>query len=140
MPRLFLRQTIDLGGEAQAVAPDLNQLGGSQTANRVIVTIGKFSSFDIFDTNKYAHDPRNDFLNWSLIDAGNFDQAADAWGFTYGAAAEWYQDWWTIRGGAFDLPTRPSTNTSTRNSACRSSSSPRWRSATPCSARTASSS
>ena len=107
VPRLFLRQTIDLGGEVQAVAPDLNTLGGTQTANRVVVTIGKFSSFDIFDTNKYAHDPRNDFLNWSLIDAGNFDQAADAWGFTYGAAAEWYQDWWTIRGGMFDLPTRP---------------------------------
>ena len=107
VPRIFLRQTIDLGGEVQAVAPDLNTLGGTQTANRVVVTIGKFSSFDIFDTNKYAHDPRNDFLNWSLIDAGNFDQAADAWGFTYGAAAEWYQDWWTIRGGVFDLPTRP---------------------------------
>ena len=107
VPRLFLRQTINLGGEDQPIAPDLNQLGGAQTANRVVITAGKFSSFDVFDTNKYAHDPRNDFLNWSLIDAGNFDQAADAWGFSYGAAAEWYQDWWTIRGGVFDLPTVP---------------------------------
>ena len=107
LPRLFIRQTIDLGGEVQGIAPDLNQLGGSQTANRIVVTAGKFSSFDVFDTNKYAHDPRNDFLNWSLIDAGTFDQAGDAWGFSYGAAIEWYKDWWTIRGGIFDLPTSP---------------------------------
>ncbi len=107
VPRLFLRQTLDLGGAVQAVDPDLNQLGGSQTANRVVLSIGKFSSFDVFDTNRYAHDPRNDFLNWSLIDAGSFDQAGDAWGFSYGASAEWYQDWWTLRGGVFDLPTLP---------------------------------
>ncbi len=107
LQRVFLRQTIDLGGAVQGVDPDLNQLGGAQTANRVVVWVGKFSSFDVFDTNKYAHDPRNDFLNWSLVDAGTFDQAGDAWGFSYGAAAEWYQDWWTLRGGVFDLPTVP---------------------------------
>lgn len=107
LPRLFLRQTLDLGSEIQGIDPDLNQLGGVQTANHVILTIGKFSSFDVFDANKYAHDARNDFLNWSVIDAGNFDQAGDAWGFSYGASAEWYQNWWTIRAGAFDMPTVP---------------------------------
>jgi high affinity Mn2+ porin len=33
--------------------------------------------------------------------------AAYAWGYTYGAAAEWYQDWWTIRSGLFNLSTTP---------------------------------
>ena len=61
----------------------------------------------MFDTNKYAHDARNDFLNWSVIDAGSYDYAGDAWGYSYAAAAEWYQDWWTIRAGVFDLPTTP---------------------------------
>ncbi|HET6307616.1 MAG TPA: carbohydrate porin [Rhodopila sp.] len=107
MPRAFFRQTIDLGGETQKIDPDLNQLGGSQTANRVVFTIGKFSVTDIFDANKYAHDPRNDFLNWSVIDAGTYDYAADAWGSTYGAAVEWYQDWWTIRAGLFDMSAVP---------------------------------
>jgi high affinity Mn2+ porin len=105
--RGFFRQTIDLGGETSKLDPDLNQLGGMQTANRVVITIGKFSVVDVFDTNKYAHDPRGDFLNWSIIDMGTFDYAADAWGFTYGAAAEWYQDWWTVRAGLFDLSIRP---------------------------------
>jgi high affinity Mn2+ porin len=107
MARAFFRQTIDLGGETQKVDPDLNQLGGSQTANRVVITVGKYSVVDIFDTNKYAHDPRGDFMNWSIIDAGTFDYAADAWGSTYGAAAEWYQDWWAARAGVFDLSAEP---------------------------------
>jgi high affinity Mn2+ porin len=105
--RAFLRQTIDLSGDTEQLKPDLNQLAGIQTANRLVFTIGKFSVVDIFDTNQYAHDPRNDFLNWSIIDQGAFDYAANAWGYTYGAAAEWYQDRWTILTGLFDLSTVP---------------------------------
>ena len=107
VPRLFFRQTLDVGGQVQGIDPDLNQLGGFQTANRVILTAGKFSIVDVFDTNKYAHDPRNDFLNWAVVDAGAFDYAADAWGYSYGASLEWYQDWWTLRGGLFDGSVTP---------------------------------
>jgi high affinity Mn2+ porin len=46
-------------------------------------------------------------MNWSLVDAGTFDYAADAWGFTYGAAVEWYQGNWTLRTGLFDLSSVP---------------------------------
>src|SRR5215471_18415291 len=107
--RGFLRQTINLGGETEKLEPDLNQLGGTQTANRLVFTIGKFSIVDIFDTNTYAHDPRSDFLNWSIIDMGAFDYAANSWGYTYGGAVEWYQDWWTARAGVFDLSQTPNT-------------------------------
>jgi high affinity Mn2+ porin len=107
MPRVYFRQTINLGGDAERVDPDLNQLGGSQTSNRLVLTVGKFSVVDIFDTNKYAHDARNDFLNWSIIDMGSFDYAANSWGYTYGASAEWYQDRWTARVGLFDLSVQP---------------------------------
>jgi high affinity Mn2+ porin len=62
---------------------------------------------DVFDNNKYAHDPRNDFMNWAIVDTGTFDYAADAWGFSYGAAAEWYQGDWTVRAGVFDLTIIP---------------------------------
>ena len=72
-----------------------------------MLTIGKFCVADVFDTNKYAHDPRGDFMNWSIIDTGTFDYAADAWGYTYGAPAEWYQGDWTVRGGLFDLSSVP---------------------------------
>jgi high affinity Mn2+ porin len=107
LPRLFVRQTMTLGGEAAHVEAGLNQLAGRQTAHRLVVTVGKFSVVDVFDTNRYAHDPRNDFLNWSIIDVGAFDYAADAWGYTYGAAVEWSQQWWTLRTGLFTLSKVP---------------------------------
>jgi len=105
--RLFLRQTFDLGGEADDQAADLNVLGAHRSKDRLVITAGKLNVTDIFDTNKYAHDPRSDFLNWSLITAGSFDYAADAWGYTYGAAAEWYRGDWAWRGGVFDLSILP---------------------------------
>ena len=111
LQRAFIRQTIDLGGETETVDADLNQLGGSRTANRLVFTVGKFSVGDVFDTNKYAHDPRGDFLNWTIIDTGTFDYAADAWGYSAGAAAEWYQGQWTTRAAVFDLSVVPNSTT-----------------------------
>ena len=107
VPRLFVRQTIDLGGADVAVAAAANQLRGTTSANTLTLTAGKFSVVDVFDTNRYAHDPRGDFLNWSVIDAGPFDYAADAWGFTYGASAELAIGDWTTRLGYFQLSRQP---------------------------------
>jgi high affinity Mn2+ porin len=107
LPRLFVRQTLDLGDAHESVDAEANQLGGPRSVDRVVITVGKFSVVDLFDTNKYAHDPRADFLNWTAIDAGTFDYAADSWGYSAGAAVEWYQAAWTLRGGLFDLSTIP---------------------------------
>jgi high affinity Mn2+ porin len=107
LPRMFLRQTLNLDEPRQSVDASANQLGGSRSANRVVITVGKFGVTDLFDTNQYAHDPRSDFLNWATVDAGTFDYAADAWGYTVGAALEWYQGAWTLRTGLFDLSTVP---------------------------------
>jgi high affinity Mn2+ porin len=107
LQRAFIRQTFNLGGDDQKVDAGINQFAESQTADRLVMTVGKFSVADIFDTNKYAHDPRNDFMNWAVIDTGTFDYAAEPWGYTLGAAAEWYQGDWTLRGGLFDLSILP---------------------------------
>ncbi len=105
--RLFFRQTIGLGGANETVEADLNQLAGHRRADRFVLTIGKFSVGDVFDTNTYAHDPRADFLNWSVIDAGSFDYAADAWGYTYGGSAELYRGRFALRAGLFNLSKVP---------------------------------
>jgi high affinity Mn2+ porin len=105
--RAFIRQTIDLGGDSEKVPADQNQFAGSNTLDRLVISIGKYSVSDVFDQNKYAQNPRKDFMNWALIDAGTFDYAADAWGYSYGASAEWYQGQWTFRGGVFDLSKVP---------------------------------
>lgn len=107
LQRLFFRQTINLGGARGTMAADTNQLGGAIRADRLVVTVGKFSVGDVFDTNSYAHDPRRDFLNWTLIEAGAFDYAADAWGYSLGAAAELYRGTWTARAGVFNLSLVP---------------------------------
>jgi high affinity Mn2+ porin len=107
LPRAFLRQTIALGGAVSPVAAAANQLAGPQSANRLVLTLGKFGVVDVFDTNAYAHDPRGDFLNWALVDTGSFDYAANAWGYTFGGAAEWYQGPWTLRAGLFNLSKDP---------------------------------
>jgi high affinity Mn2+ porin len=107
LQRAFVRQTFNLQRPSEQVEGAANQLRGSQSSDRVVITIGKFSVVDIFDTNRYAHDSRGDFLNWTAIDTGTFDYAADAWGYTAGAAIEWYTHSWTLRGGLFDLSDVP---------------------------------
>jgi high affinity Mn2+ porin len=106
--RYFIRQTIDFGGgETQKVDNDVNLFAQSYTANRLVIWAGKFAIVDVFDTNKYANNPKTDFMNWTLINAGTFDYAGDAWGYTYGAAAEWYQGIFAFRAGVFDLSATP---------------------------------
>ncbi len=114
-PRLFVRRVFNLGGEAQQIDAQANQMSGTRSANNVVLTLGKFAVPDVFDTNTYAHDPRSDFLNWSIVESGAFDYAADAWGYSYGASAEWTQDWWTLRGGVFDLSVVPNTEKLSEN-------------------------
>ncbi|CAN2535345.1 hypothetical+protein [Methylocapsa aurea] len=116
--RYFLRQIIGLNGGEKVDDPDTgsfnevlestqNQLSGKVDKDRLILTIGKFSVPDIFDDNKYAHDPTTGFLNFGVNTLGAFDYAADSWGYTYGAALEWKQDWWSARGGLFQLSEIP---------------------------------
>ncbi|HEX4860580.1 MAG TPA: carbohydrate porin [Rhizomicrobium sp.] len=107
LQRLFFRQSFDLGGDVQKLDDGQNQVAGARTADNLVITAGKMSVTDVFDTNAYAHDPKGDFLNWSLIDAGAFDYAADAWGYSYGVTAELTKDWWTLRAGLFDLSRVP---------------------------------
>ena len=107
LPRAFVRQTVNVGEASDAVDAAANQFAGPRSPDRWVFTVGKFGVPDVFDVNQYAHDPRSDFLNWVAVDAGSFDYAADAWGFTVGASAEWYHGAWTLRGGFFDLSDVP---------------------------------
>ncbi len=107
MQRAFLRQTINLGGESENVDDDFTQFKGTRSSDRLVLTVGRFAVIDLFDTNRYANNPKADFLNWSLSNAGTFDYAGDGWGYTYGAAGEWYTGSWTLRAGVFDLSRTP---------------------------------
>ena len=83
--RAFIRHTINLGGEVEKYDEDINQFAGTRSADRLVLTVGRFGVNDVFDTNKYANNAKTDFLNWTAINAGTFDYAGDGWGYSYGA-------------------------------------------------------
>jgi high affinity Mn2+ porin len=102
--RLFIRQTIGLGGGTDNAASAADQLPGLQDRNRLVWSFGKFSALDIFDNNAYSHDPRVQFMNWGLMANGAWDYPADSRGYTWGTALEWTQAAWSLRGGSFLEP------------------------------------
>ena len=102
--RLFIRQTIGLGGEEEDVEDDDFTLAGKQDISRVTVTVGRFSAKDIFDNNAYANDPRTQFMNWALMANEAWDYPADAIGYTTGLAVELNQPKWALRYGFFQMP------------------------------------
>jgi high affinity Mn2+ porin len=102
--RLFIRQTIGLGGEQEAIPDDQLTLAGTQDVSRLTFTVGRFTMLDIFDHNDYAQDPDSQFLNWALIGNLAWDYPADAVGFTTGVAVELNQPNWALRYGFFQMP------------------------------------
>lgn len=102
--RLFLRQSVGLGGGSFEVAPGLNQLRAHYDRRRVVFTVGKISLTDLFEKNTYADDPRTQFMNWALMTYGAYDFAADSRGYDIGGAMELYWDNWALRLGRFMEP------------------------------------
>lgn len=104
--RIFLRQTIALSGDVVPQESDPLRFSAPLPRERVTITAGKLAVFDIFDDNRYSHDPRTQFLNWAFISAGAFDFANDAKGYTNGVALEWENGTWGLRGGLFQVAKR----------------------------------
>ncbi len=104
LARVYLRQTWDLGGSSQKVESDQNQIAGTQSSRRFSLWAGRFAVLDLFDQNAYAHDPRTQFLNWTLMGSGAWDYPADTRGYTWGLAGEWVLDEWALRFGGFLEP------------------------------------
>jgi high affinity Mn2+ porin len=101
---LFIRQTIGLGGEQEAVPDDALTLAGQQDISRLTFTIGRFTLLDIFDHNTYAQDPHTQFMNWALVGNLAWDYPADSVGYTTGFAVELNQPKWALRYGFFQMP------------------------------------
>ncbi len=104
--RLFARQTWGLGGARENLESDAHQLAGSVDRRRLVLTAGNLSVLDVFDDNAFSHDPRAQFLNWSLMTHGAYDYAADARGYSWGLALEYFHDDWALRAGRFMMPKR----------------------------------
>ena len=102
--RLFVRQTWGLDGEREKIEDGPNQIAGTYDINRLTLTVGKLAATDVFDNNRYSHDPRNQFLPWSIMYDGAWDYPANVRGYTYGVALDFNTVFWAVRYGIFAEP------------------------------------
>jgi hypothetical protein len=105
--RAFARHTINQEGDKVALENEANQITQTVSSNRVVLTGGQFSTLDIFDDSRYAKDPRVQFMNWGNMTYLAYDYAADARGYSWGLAGEWYLDNWVMRASRMLAPKSP---------------------------------
>ncbi len=108
--RLFIRQTIGLGGGQETIEDDETHFGGKQDISRLSFMVGRVFVPDFIDNNAYADEPRTGFLNWSIWAAGAFDFPADQPGYSWGAFAELNQESWAVRAGYLLMPKESNSN------------------------------
>ena len=100
LARLFIRQQITLDPlHFDTLADDDNQVREIVSRKRLTINFGKFGLADFFDQNVVSHDPRTDFMNWSLMNNGAYDYAANTRGYTGGLIVEYFTPGWVFRAG-----------------------------------------
>jgi high affinity Mn2+ porin len=97
--RIAISQTIGLGGGKVINDAGPNELAGTRDRDQLAITVGRLSVVDVFDGNRYANDPTDEFFNWALFASGAWDYPADTRGYTWGALADLAIDWWSARAG-----------------------------------------
>ena len=102
--RLLVRQVWGLGGVEEEIPDAFNQVAGTRDVDRVTLSVGKMAPTDIFDDNKYSHDPRTQFLDWALMYNSAWDYPADLRGYSYGGAIDLNRQDWALRYGVFAEP------------------------------------
>jgi high affinity Mn2+ porin len=95
--RLYFKQTLEWGKEKDTLTDDVNQLAGLRSKRYFFFTVGKFGMADYFDNNQFSHDPREQFMNWALMDNGAWDYPANTRGYVLGLYTELGQPDWTLR-------------------------------------------
>jgi hypothetical protein len=103
--RAYLQQVFPLGRTgSDDVADAANQVEGKVPSRRLTITVGKFSMSDFYDANSCSHDPRSQFLNWSLMSDGAWDYPANIKGYTEGLHLELAVPGWSVRASSVAEP------------------------------------
>ncbi len=102
--RLFIQHDFGFGSEKERQESDVNQLAGERPMTRYSVYLGRFTLTDYFDGNDYTHDPRTQFMAWSVMYNGAWDYPADTRGYTWGIVQEFHTRNWSLRYGIVAEP------------------------------------
>ena len=95
--RAFITQKFTLNNNKIWQPDGLNKIASFQPEKYFSITAGKISLADYFDNNSYSHDPRSQFLNWSLMSNGAWDYAANTRGYTVGIVLQYVSPTWSFR-------------------------------------------
>jgi len=103
--RVMLHYTIPLSKETTEATRNPLSLASTVPVRRLELRLGKMSTVDFFDLNSVGSDSHLQFMNWSIVNNGSYDYAADTRGYTYGFVAEYYDKNWAARFGEMLMPT-----------------------------------
>ncbi len=97
--RLWYRKVIALSDETyEAERTPFSQLT-TLPVRRLDIHAGKFDLADFFDLNSVANDSHMQFLNWTVVNDGAYDYAADTRSYTYGVILDFEDRYWGFRFG-----------------------------------------
>ena len=97
LSQLWYREVIPLSDDTIDVERGpLAQLT-TLPARRVDIHFGKFDLVDFFDLNSVANDSHSQFMNWTVVNDGAYDYAADVRGYTYGGVIDYEDRQWGFR-------------------------------------------
>ncbi len=102
--RIMLHQTIALSRDQSEQEPTPFSISRMVPTKRLEIRIGKLSTVDFFDTNSVGSDSHLQFTNWTIVNNGAYDYAADTRGYTYGAIVEYQQPRFAARVGEMLMP------------------------------------
>lgn len=100
--RVMIHQVFDLGKKGEKEKEEDNErtptsLLTKLPARRLELRVGKMSVADYFDVNSVGSDSHLQFLNWTAVNDGAYDYAADTRGYTLAALAEYEDSNWGVR-------------------------------------------
>ncbi len=105
LARLYFKQVFAIGNEQDTIAEGVNQVATIFPKHYLKLIVGKYCLADFFDNNAYSHDPRSQFMNWSLMSAGAWDYPANTRGYTVGYVLEYRNKSFAARISTSALPT-----------------------------------
>ena len=105
MAREMLHYTVPLSDESAEATRNPLSLASTLPVRRLEFRLGKMSTVDFFDVNSVGSDSHLQFMNWTVVNNGAYDYAADTRGYTYGLLIEYYDRSWVFRFGEMLMPT-----------------------------------
>ena len=106
LARLYLRYLIPLSEERNEPAePAMDQLPSRDPTSRIEIKFGRFTPTDDMDLNRYANNPRIQFLNYAFLYNPAWDYVSDTRGYSQGITVSLVKPTWRLTFGGFQINT-----------------------------------